>query len=298
MPGFLPDTPEMRADMLDYYEEIEYFDRHLGRILASLEKAGELDNTLIVVCSDNGMSFPRAKANLYEHGIHLPLAIAWPRAVPAGRSVDDLVSFRDFAPTFLEAAGLPAHPAMSGRSMLGLLKSSKSGQVDPSRTAITAGRERHSHSRRDNLGYPCRALRTTRYLYIRNFKPDLWPAGDPPLYADIDNGPSKTIVMARQDKFHALALGKRPAEELFDIQKDPDCLRDLTADPAHRKALEDHRARLAAILKAEGDPRVLGTGDVFDSYPRHSPMRPELGGFAEQGQYNPAFIRGAGPKRP
>lgn len=293
VPAFLPDTPEVRSDLLDYYEEIEYFDRQLGRILDSVERSGEMANTLVVVCSDNGMSFPRAKANLYEHGIHLPLAMAWPKAVPGGRTIDDLVSFLDFAPTFLEAAGLPAGAAMSGRSLLAALKSNRSGKVDASRTSITAGRERHSHSRRDNLGYPSRALRTERYLYIRNFAPELWPAGDPPLYADIDNAPSKTLVVARADRFHTLALGKRPGEELFDIQKDVACVENLAGRPAFGKVLEEHRTRLEAILRAEGDPRVLGTGSIFDSYPRHSPMRPELGGFAEQGKYNPAYV----PKR-
>ncbi|MBM3783398.1 MAG: sulfatase [Acidobacteria bacterium] len=285
VPGFLPDTPEMRSDILDYYQEIEYFDSHLGRILDSIEKAGELENTLVAVCADNGMSFPRSKANLYEYGIHLPLAIAWPRGFAGKRAVDDLVSFRDFAPTFLEAAGLKPPPAMSGKSLLPLLKNGR----DSSRTFITAGRERHSHARRDNLGYPCRALRTKQYLYIRNFNPDLWPAGDPPLYADIDNGPSKSIVMADKGKFHALALGKRPAEELFDIQRDPACLHNLALDPKAKSALESHRAQLERILKTEGDPRVTGKGSIFDSYPRYSQMRKELGGFVEQGQYNPAF---------
>jgi uncharacterized sulfatase len=290
VPAFLPDTPEVRSDMLDYYEEIEYFDRQLGRMIASIEKAGELANTLILVCADNGMSFPRAKANVYEYGIHLPAAIAWPAAIPGGRRMDDLVSFRDFAPTFLEAAGLKPPPAMSGRSLLAALRTEKQGQIDPARTAITAGRERHSHSRRDNLGYPSRALRTKQFLYIRNFAPDRWPAGDPPLYADIDNGPSKTVVVKNKDRFHALSLAPRPAEEFFDIAKDPCCLENLSASKAHAAELVKHRRQLESVLKAEADPRVLGTGDIFESYPRHSPMRRELGGFAEEGQYNPAFI--------
>ncbi|HEU0122261.1 MAG TPA: sulfatase [Bryobacteraceae bacterium] len=289
VPAFLPDTPEVRSDLLDYYQEIEYFDAHLGRMIQSLQAANELENTLILVCSDNGMSFPRAKANLYEYGIHLPAAVSWPKAIPANRHMDDLVSFRDFAPTFLEAAGLPAPPAMSGRSLLPALRSRKSGRIDPARTAVTAGRERHSHARRDNLGYPSRALRTTRYLYIRNFAPDLWPAGDPPLFADIDNGPSKTVVVQATGRFHDLSLAKRPAEELFDITKDPACLTNLATLPAHKKTLAALRAQLEQMLKAESDPRILGTGSVFDSYPRYSPMRKELGGFAEEGKYNPAF---------
>jgi uncharacterized sulfatase len=235
------------------------------------------------------MSFPRSKANVYEYGIHLPLAISWPKSIPGGRKVDDLISFRDFAPTFLEAAGLKVPAAMSGRSLMPTLKSTRSGIADASRTAIYAGRERHSHARRDNLGYPQRALRTARYLYIRNLAPDLWPSGDPPLYADIDNEPSKTVVVANKDKYHELALAKRPAEEFYDIVADSACLNNLVKDAAHQKALAQHRAQLEATLKSEGDPRMNGTGEIFDSYPRHSPMKKELGGFAEQGKYNPAF---------
>jgi N-sulfoglucosamine sulfohydrolase len=203
--------------------------------------------------------------------------------------MDDLISFRDFAPTFLEAAGLAPYKEMTGRSILGALRSGRSGKIDATRTEVTAGRERHSHARRDNLGSPSRALRTERYLYIRNFAPELWPAGDPPFFADIDDGPSKTVVVARKDEYHDFSLGKRPADELFDVEKDPACLHNLAGDPMYRKTLEDHRRRLEAILRAEGDPRILGTGSIFDSYPRHSPMRPQLGGFAEQGTYNPAY---------
>ena len=107
VPGFLPDHPTIRSDLADYYYEIQWFDRHLGEMLDLLEKKGELDNTLVVVTSDNGMAFPRAKANLYEYGLHMPLAVMWPDQVSGGREIEDLVAFIDFAPTFLEAAGLP-----------------------------------------------------------------------------------------------------------------------------------------------------------------------------------------------
>ncbi|MGC8792924.1 MAG: sulfatase family protein, partial [Bryobacteraceae bacterium] len=104
VPPFLPDSPEVRSDILDYYREIEYFDSHLARMLELLEKRGELENTVVVVTSDNGMSFPGAKATMYDYGIHVPLAIMWKAECPGGRVSDDLVSFADFAPTFLEAA--------------------------------------------------------------------------------------------------------------------------------------------------------------------------------------------------
>jgi len=294
VPPFLPDAPEVRSDILDYYVEIEHLDHHLGRMLDLLEKRGELENTLVVITADNGMPFPKSKATMYEYGIHMPLAVAWPAVCKGGRKVDDLISFTDFAPTFLEAAGIPAPRPMTGRSFLNVLKASGSGRVDPARSWVVSGRERHSHARFDNLGYPTRALRTHEYLYIKNFKPELWPAGDPELFADIDNGPTKQYMMEHRNDpevkplFDA-AFGKHPADELFDIRTDPGCMKNLAGSPAYAAVVKKLRTQLEKTLTAQKDPRILGSGDVFDSYPRYSPMRPQLGGFAEEGKYNPKY---------
>ncbi len=294
VPPFLPDTPEIRNDILDYYMEIEHLDRHLSRMLDLLEKRGELENTLVVVTADNGMSFPRSKATMFEYGIHMPLAVAWPAVCKGGRKVDDIISFTDFAPTFLEAAGVPVPKVMTGKSFVDVLKSGKSGRVDPARSWAVSGRERHSHARFDNLGYPARALRTEQYLYIRNFKPDRWPAGDPEQYADVDNGPSKTYILQHRNDpkikpFFDAAFGKQPAEQLFDIRTDPGCMKNLAGSPAHAAVLKKLRAQLEKTLLEQQDPRMLGKGDIWESYPRFSPMRPQLGGFAEQGKYNPKY---------
>ena len=181
VPPFLPDTPEVRSDILDYCVEIECFDTHLGRMLKALEDAGELDKTIVIVTGDNGMPFPRAKANCYEYGIHVPLAIRWGSRAPGGRSVDDVVGFVDLTATILDVAGVspPAATPIAGRSLLNILLSTKQGIVDPTRTAAWSARERHSSSRYNNWTYPQRALRTPQFLYICNFKPDRWPAGDP-----------------------------------------------------------------------------------------------------------------------
>jgi N-sulfoglucosamine sulfohydrolase len=294
VPTFLPDCPEVRSDILDYYVEIEYFDRQLGKMLELLAKSGELANTLIVVTADNGMPFPRSKATMYEYGIHMPLAVSWPAKFQGGRTVDDLISFMDFAPTFLEAAGLKAPDNMTGRSFLDVLASNKSGRVDARRKAVFSGRERHSHARFDNLGYPTRAMRTQDYLFIRNFKPDLWPAGDPELYADIDGGPSKDYLLQNRNaekvrRLFELTCGKHPAEELYDIKKDAGCLDNLAESPAYAEITRRLRAELEQTLTAQKDPRMLGTGDIFDSYPRFSRMRPQLGGFSTRGAYNPKY---------
>ena len=292
-PPFLPDRPEIRADILDYAAEIEHFDRHLGKILDALEEAGELDSTLVIVTSDNGMAFPRAKANCYEYGAHMPLAIRWGESAPGGREVQDLVGFVDLTATILEAAGVeyPGALGLPGKSIYGMLTSGGTGLVEPDRDAVYFARERHSSSRYNNWTYPQRALRTHDYLYIRNFEPDRYPAGDPqkydepgklgPMhggYHDIDNSPSlQFLIENRNDPeirpFFLMAVDKRPAEELFDIKKDPGCLRNLAGDPAFEPVREKLARRLEEYLAMTGDPRVKGDGEVWESYKRYSPIR-------------------------
>lgn len=293
-PPFLPDTPEVRSDLLDYCLEIEWFDTHLGRMLQQLEAAGELDHTLVIVTSDNGMAFPRAKANLYEYGFHEPLAIRWGARVPGGRIVDDLVGFVDLTATILDAAGV-THPSttypLAGRSLMNILQSKQQGRVDPTRTAVYAARERHSSARYANGTYPQRALRTPEFLYVRNFRPDRWPAGDPVVldgkgnperphsgYKDIDPGATLDFLIARADdpvlgRYLQLAVAKRPAEELFDIVKDPGCLNNLAARPEFATVRAQLAKQLEDYLRQTGDARILNGGEIWETYPRYSPIR-------------------------
>jgi N-sulfoglucosamine sulfohydrolase len=288
VPGYLPDTEEIRSDLLDYALEIEWFDSHLAKMIALLEEMGELENTIIVVTSDNGMPFPRAKANLYEDGIHVPMAISWGNKIKGGRVVDDLINLIDLTPTFLEAAGIGGEiiDVLEGKSLMNILKSSKQGLVDNTRNAVYSSRERHSSSRWNNLGYPQRSVRTRDFLYIRNFTPDRWPAGDPQLllpdqtlgsmhhaYLDIDASPSQDFLVKHHDhaeygKYLQLATAKRPSEELFYIATDPFCLHNLADDPEYQAELLQHRELLGGYLMKTSDPRVTGNGDIFESYPR------------------------------
>ncbi|NBC66601.1 MAG: sulfatase-like hydrolase/transferase, partial [Bacteroidetes bacterium] len=271
VPEYLPDTPEVRSDLLDYAVEIEWFDQHLGQAIALLEETGELENTLIIVTSDNGMAFPRAKANLYEDGIHVPLAIRWGEQVPGGRVVSDLVSLVDVMPTILDATGVEhtGRYEMTGMSLLEILKSEMEVSVNASRNAILSGRERHSSSRWNNFGYPQRAIRTDQYLYIRNFAPERWPAGSPrriddgtlsPMhsgYHDIDAAPSLEVLTNRAEdpyfnRYLYFAVGKRPAEELYDIENDPGCVINLALDTDYDEITERLRYRLLEMLEETG----------------------------------------------
>lgn len=293
VPSFLPPVEEVKSDMADYLYEINHFDTHLGRMIAKLEELGELDNTLIIVTSDNGMPFPRAKANMYEYGFHMPFVVRWGSKIKGNRVVDDLVSLTDIAPTILEAA-VVEHPSaqngqfpMIGKSILNILMSDASGMVDASRTEVYGGRERHSSSRWNNLSYPIRAVRTQQFLYIKNFKTERWPAGDPvkygdndqlePGYHDIDDFTESYVFVHREDpevqEYFNLAVAKRPLEELYDIKQDPGCMLNLVEDENYNEILINHRKLLQQRLVDTMDPRVMGHGDIWESYIRFSPIR-------------------------
>ena len=267
LPGYYPDNGTIRSDMLDYGLEVEWFDTQLGRMIDHLEAIGELDNTLILVTSDHGMPFPRVKGQIYEEGFHLPLAVRWGSKVTPGRVIEDFINVRDFAPTFLEAAGLDVPESITGRTFLELLTGDAEGWVDPGRDRMLVGKERHDLGRPDDVGYPVRAIRTPDYLYIHNYEPNRWPAGDPETgYRNVDDGPTKSFILSRFDETYRLCFGKRPREELYRVDEDPDCLRNLAGDPEHRAIKESLRDEMEAALRIEGDPRMLGMGWIFDTY--------------------------------
>jgi len=291
VPPCLPDCEEIRTDICDYYWEVQRFDREVGEMLKLLEENGELDNTLVVISGDNGMPFPRCKSNLYDLGTNVPLAVRCGSEVKGGRVVDDFVSLTDLAPTFLEAAGMKPAAAMTGRSLVDVLTSGKTGRVDPKRDRVFTGKERHTLCQQDSTaGYPMRAIRTHDFLYIHNFKPDRWPAGhpsdgriDPRGYGDIDASRTKVYMLDHRDdpavgRLFALAFGKRPAEELYDLRRDPGQLNNVADNADYAAIKEKLAADLMGELTATHDPRVLGEGDVFDNYPYYGGTKPKRRG--------------------
>lgn len=271
VPAFLPDLPEVRRDLLDYYAEVEWADQHLSKMITLLKETGQLDNTLIMVTGDNGLPFPRAKANLYDAGTRMPLAVCWPARIAAGGSTDTFVSFTDFAPTFLEAAGLKPLPVMTGRSFLRLLE----GKTNSHRDTVFLERERHARVRPGNVGYPCRAIRTKAFLYIRNFHPERWPAGDPEKFGDVDASPTKQFILDNRNKknihrFYELAFAKRPAEELYDLQKDSAQLINVAGDPAYASVKQQLSKQLAHWMEQTADPRAQGGERPWDQYPYYT----------------------------
>jgi len=286
VPKFYPDAEMIRSDIADYYFEVQRFDSDVAEAIRVLEEAGELENTIIVMTGDHGMPFPRCKSNIYEWGVHVPLAIRWGAKVKGGQRTSEFVSFVDLAPTFLEAAGVEAPDVMTGRSLMPLLLPGGAAQ---DRSHMIYGMERHTAGRPGSVGYPCRGIRTHKWAYIRNFKPDRWPAGDPEQFTDVDPGTSwgkqltKTYLLVNRDKpdvkrYYEMSFAKRPAEELYDMTADPYQLNNLADDPEYAEVKAELWSTLEAELKATEDPRIFGKGDAFEEYP-----------YFGRGRYNPDF---------
>ncbi len=301
LPPYLPDVPLVREDFCDYLGEAQAFDAAVGVLVEELERIGEMEQTILVVSGDHGIpGFPRGKCNLYDLGVRVALAIRWGEKVRGGRVVDDFVCLPDLAPTFLEAAGVSPPSVMTARSLMPVLFSDKSGQVDLSRDAAIVGRERHvAAARPGNLPYPQRAICTKDFLYIRNFHPDRWPLGigpeatadDAPMppyeqlrdntfaaFADMDASPTKAWIATHRsdpgmERYFEYAFGRRPAEELYDLRTDQHHMNNVAQVAKYAADRERLAQRLLAVLRDTGDPRVSGGGVTFENPPYAGPLK-------------------------
>lgn len=269
VPAYWPDNEVIRNDMLDYAFEVEHFDAHLGRMLAELEKRGQLDNTLVVVTADHGMPFPRSKGNANVQANHVPFAVMWRGGITApGRVIEDFVSFIDLAPTFIEVAGLKWGDTGMGDSPGRSLTDLFANAPKHTRDHVLLGKERTDIGRPNDWGYPIRAIVTKDSVLIENFEPTRWPGGNPETgYMDCDAGATKSFIIDAHrknpnDPFWQLCFGLRSGLEFYDLKSDPDFVKNLPADP-RVAALKD---QLHKELKAQGDPRMEGKGAIFDQY--------------------------------
>jgi uncharacterized sulfatase len=299
LPPIHPDVPEVREDVADYLGEAQAYDAYIGLLLKKLEETGELENTLFVISGDHGMpGVTNGKCNLYDFGTGVTLAMRWPRGITGkGRVLDDLVSLPDLMPTFLEVAGVEIPAGVTARSLLKVMRSSGSGQVDADRIWVVSGRERHvAFANADNRPYPQRALRTQDYLYIRNFAPERWPLGIPvavtdasapsmeeletntyAAFADMDASPTKAwLILHRNEnrwkRFYDVAFARRPAEELYDLRRDPYQTSNVAAGPRYAATKNRLAGQLMKILQDAGDPRVTGDGQNFERPPFTNPQ--------------------------
>ena len=294
--GHFPNAPEVRADVADYYFEVQRWDKLVGTALRTLEQRGLFENTIVIMTGDHGMPFPRCKGNLYDCGVRVPFAVRWGDRLRPGREILDFISLVDVAPTLLECAGVDVPQDMTGQSFAQLLRSDRSGRLDPAgRPDVIFGKERHvpAQEKPDQGGYPCRGLRTPEFLYVRNYRPDRWPAGTPEFlktnypdqwFADCDGSPTKTYIYLQRERdrshrrSYELCFAKRPAEELYDLVRDPEQLHNVAADPNYEEQLSSLRVRLQARLLEAHDPRATD---------------PDYSGFDD-----PPYLGGGGGKVP
>lgn len=280
IPSYLPENDSVRTDLFDYAFEIEYFDQQIAKLISNLESKDQLSNTLIVITSDNGMPFPRAKGYSFEDSYHVPMAVMWKNGIKKTGVVENYLSVVDLAPTFLEASKIDVRKSgmkpFAGKSFASVFNNISSDDSN-SKGVLYFGRERNDFGRPNNGGYPTRSILKDNFLYIANLKNDRYPGGNPETgYLDCDGSPSKSVILnlkrsGKNSWYWDQSFGLRPAEELYDISKDKDCVHNLVENKQFASIKVALLKQLFAKLKADEDPRVTGNGDVFDAYPFMSP---------------------------
>ena len=272
IPLYWRDCDSTRHDMLDFALELEHFDSHVGMMIESLRRRGELENTIIIITADNGMPFPRIKGQAYHSSNHLPFIVMWGNKIAnPGSEVNEYISFVDLCPTFLELAEVTESEMQprSGSSLVGLIKGEQR-KKDQTRTYAILGKERHDIGRPNDEGYPIRAIINDDFLYIHNFEPSRWPAGNPSTgYLNCDAGAIKSLILAEHDTqpyYWSLNFGKRPQEELYNMRTDRDCIHNLATNAAYADTMQHLKHQLFEQLRRDNDPRMFGKGEIFDHY--------------------------------
>ena len=250
IPGFLFDDPQVREELALYYSSVRRADDCVGQVLAALKASGEADKTVVMFMSDHGMPLPFAKTQLYHHSTHTPWMVRWPGVTKAG-SVDKqhMISAVDFLPTILDITGAPHPKRLDGRSYLPLLK----GGTQEGRDHIIKEYNENAGRSRD----PMRGVQTKKYLYL--FNP--WSNGERVFTTAttgtvtyrrmVDLASSSKSLSARLDLYK-----HRVPEELYDVEKDPDCLINLINQPKHQNELKELRAKLDAWMVRSKDPML------------------------------------------
>jgi arylsulfatase A-like enzyme len=262
LPSYLPDTPEIRKDWARRYDCLTLMDEQIGAKLKELEDAGASENTIVFFYGDNGGILPRSKRFLQQSGTHVPLVVYFPpklrHLAPAapGARVSDPVSFVDLAPTVLSLAGLPKPAHYQGRAFAGRTP-------EPAREFVFCTRDRMDE-RYDMM----RSVMDRRWLYIRNFRPDL-PYVQPLAYMFKARGYQSWAQWAREGRLTpptAMFWGEKPPEELYDMENDPDNVRNLAGDPSQKKLLDRMREALRRHTLEVVDNGLIPEGSPLEGY--------------------------------
>jgi arylsulfatase A-like enzyme len=269
VPPYYPDTPLVRQELGRLYDNIADMDRQAGEILRQLEEDGLSSNTVVFYWSDHGDGVPRAKRSLYDSGLHVPLMIRWPMDVrraelqfrraelqfrQPGSASEELVSFVDLAPTVLALTGveIPAH--LHGRVLLGDRRA-------PEPEYVFAARDRM------DIEYDMmRSARDARFLYIRNFQPELPYAGHI-IYRNQSDIMQEWFRLRAEGNLKGPAAlwmrTSRPAEELYDTKADPHQIHNLAAATEHRATLERLRKAVVDWMARIGDQGSINEAEMI-----------------------------------
>ena len=256
VPPHYPDTPLVRREIARMYDNIADMDSRVGDLLRQLDEDGLTENTIVFYWSDHGDGIPRSKRSLYDSGLHVPLMIRWPKnpAVVPGSVNDQLVSFIDLAPTVLALAGVEVPAHLQGRVLVG----PKAAAEPP---FIFAARDRM------DIEYDMmRAARDKRFLYIRNFQPELPYAGHVPYrnQSDIMQEWLRLQSEGRLSGTPALWMRThRPAEELYDTRTDPHQVNNLASEATHRSTLERMRGAVTSWMSRINDQGLINEAEMI-----------------------------------
>ncbi|MFW6154284.1 MAG: sulfatase [Planctomycetota bacterium] len=271
VPGFLPDAPEIRLEIAEYYNSVRRCDDTIGGALDVLREQGVEDNTLVVFLSDNGMAFPFSKTNCYLHSTRTPWIVRWPGvAAPGAVDGEHFISGIDLLGTLLDAAGLPLPEGVDGRSFLPLLRGERQGGREVCFTQF------HQTAARRN--YPMRCVQSRRFGYI--FNP--WSDGTRVFRNESQAGRTFKAMDALPDAAARVEMFlHRVGEEFYDFVADPNALNNLIDDPAYADEVDRLRARLDDWMVRTGDPALDAFRHRTDAARRERFMREtvaDLGG--------------------
>lgn len=266
IPSVHVDTDETRRSRARYYEDITKMDSNVGKLLHSLETHDLSGNTVVIFTADQGPQWPFAKWTLYDGGIHVPMMVRWPGRVEASSRTGALVSLADVLPTCVEIAGGSAPADVDGQSFLQVI----TGKTNTHRKVVFASHTGDGMMNRS----PARMLRTGRYKYILNIAPEIVFHTHMDKAKDHDGGREywdSWVEKAKSDKHAADVLERyhhHPAEELYDVEADPDEIHNLASDPRYEKMLKRFRREMKAWRKTQGDfetgPEVIRPADPSD----------------------------------
>lgn len=258
VPDHLPDIPGVRKALANYHNSTKRMDDVFGKVMQALDESGMRENTLIVYLSDNGIATPFSKCNTFLASTRTPFLVQWPGVVKPGSINDSLISTVDFAPTILEAVGLPALPKVDGRSLVSLFKNPKQ---DSGKAIVFT----QVDSKVDGAAIPMRCVQNKNFGYIYN----MWHRDDYYYRNNNEVDVMKAMEEAAENnpaiKARVLDYRYRSLEELYDLENDPGCLVNLVESPKHRSILESMRTTMEKRMEATGDPLLVAYQNRHDA---------------------------------